>query len=106
SPLRLAAQEDHEIPSLAGFRGRRLVGDDQGRSRGYPGDAIQCVLRNDNPGECGLCATRVPRLRLNLATSCRARPVMRLDRAALRTTAFQRNDAPANGAVTAGPLHV
>src|SRR5438445_8082691 len=53
--LRLATQEDHEIRALAGLGAQRLVRDDKGRPRHYPGDTIQYVLRNDNPIERALC---------------------------------------------------
>jgi hypothetical protein len=50
--LQLAAQEDHEIRAVAGFRAQCLVRDDERRSRRrYLGATIPCVLRNDNPVE-------------------------------------------------------
>ena len=87
--LRLAAQQHHEFRSLAGLRAQRLVRDDQGGSRRNAGDAIQCVLRNGDAVERGLCAVRVRRHRLNIATTIPARPVVWLNRATGRTSAAQ-----------------
>ena len=89
APLRLAAQQHHKFRSLAGFRAQRLVRDDQGRSRRNIADAIQCVLRNGDAVERGLCAVRVRRHWLNAAPSARARPVVWLNRGAGRTSAVQ-----------------
>ena len=74
--LRLAAQEDDEIRAFAGLGAQGFVRDDQGRSRRYPGDTIQCVLRNDDPVERALCAAGVRRRRLDVATTVGARPAL------------------------------
>ena len=52
-------------------------------------DAIQYVLRNHDAVERGLCAVRVRRHRLDVATATPARPVLRLDRATRRMSAAQ-----------------
>jgi hypothetical protein len=71
--LRLVAQGDHEIRAAAGLRAQRLVCDDKGRSRRYPRDMIQYVLRNDNPIERALCTARVRQHRLDVATTAPTR---------------------------------
>src|SRR3981189_85988 len=82
APLRLAAQQHHEIRPLAGFRAQCLVRDDHGRSRHNVADAIQYVLRNADAVERGLCAAWVGRHRLSVATTIRARHVVWLSRGA------------------------
>ena len=77
--LRLAAQQHHELRSLAGLRAHPLVRDDQGGSRRNGCDAIQCILRNHDAVERGLCAVRVRRHRLDVAAATAARPVLWLD---------------------------
>src|SRR6266436_8521833 len=84
SSLRLAAQEDHEIRAFAGLGAQRLVRDDKGRARRYPGNTIQHVLRNGDSIERALCTARVRRHRLNVAGMVPARPALWLDRAAVR----------------------
>ena len=96
--MRLAAQEDDEIRALAGLRAQRLVRDDQGRSRGNPGDAVQYLLRNDDPIERGLCindlginglgindlgVVRIRQHRLGIAITAPARAAIWLNRAAV-----------------------
>src|SRR5882672_5920600 len=87
--LRFAAQQYHEVRSLAGFGTQRLVRYDQRRSRRDAGDAVQCVLRNDDAVERGLCAVRVRQRRLNVVTTTPARPAIWLNRVAVRTSAMQ-----------------
>jgi hypothetical protein len=85
SSLRLAAQEDHEIRALAGLRAQLLVRDDQGRSRRcHLGDTVD-VLRNHNPVKRGFRVARLLRYRLDFRAF--ARPRMRLDHVAVRTSA-------------------
>src|SRR5216683_8192393 len=79
--LRLAAQEDDEIRALAGLGVQRFVRDDQGRSYGNPGDAIQDVLRNDNPVERGLCVVRIRQHRLDVVTAAATAAALRVSRA-------------------------
>src|SRR5262245_54593700 len=86
APLRLAAQDDHEIRAFASLGAQHLVRDDQRRSRRrHAGETIQYVLRNDNPVERGARAALVRRWRLDVAPTTPAGPAMRLDRAALWT---------------------
>ena len=102
--LRLAAQQDNEFRSLAGFRAQPLVRDDQRGSRRNADDVIQCVLRNDDAVERGLCTARVRRHRLNVATTDLARPAVWFNRVTGRTSATQRDDAPSQVGLAARPL--
>src|SRR5713226_9823445 len=64
--LWLAAHEDHKFRTLAGLRAQRLVGNDQGRSRGrHPFETIQCVLWNGDPVERGFRTACVGRYQLS-----------------------------------------
>src|SRR5215831_21218894 len=84
--LRLTAQEDHEISTLAGLGAQRLIRDDQRRPRRCClRQASECVLRNDNPVERGFRVARL--LRGGLTFSTFARPRIRL--LAMRTPAVQ-----------------
>ena len=87
--LRLAAQQHHELRSLAGLRAHPLVRDNQGGSRRNACDAIQCVLRNHDAVERGLGAVRVRQRRLNVAAGTPARAILCLNRATRRKPTAQ-----------------
>jgi hypothetical protein len=72
------------------FCAQRLLQDSEGRSRRcHPGDTIQCLLRNDNPAERGLCAAWVRQHGLDPATIPPARPTMSLNHAGMRVSSIQ-----------------
>jgi hypothetical protein len=90
--LRLTAQEDDEIRALAGLRAQRLVRDDQRRPRRRHLGDTKDLRRNHNAVECGFRVARFLRCRLALRAS--ARPRTSVHHVAVRTPAFQGDDAP------------
>src|SRR6266403_3523522 len=100
--LRLTAQEDDEIRALAGLRAQLLVRDDQRRPwRRHLGDTKD-LRRNHNAVECGLRVARLLHCRLAIRAS--ARPRTSVHHVAVRTPAFQGDDAPSHPGLAIGPL--
>src|SRR6266550_1080000 len=100
--LRLTAQEDDEIRALAGLRAQRLVRDDQRRPRRRHLGDTKDLRRNHNAVECGFRVARFLRCRLALRAS--ARPRTSVHHVAVRTPAFQGDDAPSHPGLAIGPL--
>src|SRR5258706_6188122 len=92
--LRLTAQEDDEIRALAGLRAQLLVRDDQRRPRRRHLGDTKDLRRNHNAVECGFRVARLLRCRLALRAS--ARPRTSVHHVAVRTPAFQGDDAPSH----------
>src|SRR3989475_8668926 len=97
--LRLTAQENDEIRAL---RAQLLVRDDQRRPRRRRLGDTKDLRRNYNAVECGFRVARLLRCRLALRAS--ARPRTSVHHVAVRTPAFQGDDAPSHPRLAIGPL--
>src|SRR6266566_4554902 len=98
--LHQRAEQAHQVEN-GPAKGERQKGC---RSRGNPGDAVQYLLRNDDPIERGLCinglgindlgvddlgVVRIRQHRLGIAITAPARAAIWLNRAAVRTPIVQ-----------------